>query len=58
MSFDSSLEKFIGGMARISGKLELYNGKPQIVITNPKQFDILYDEEVKLSELPKVDQQR
>ena len=36
----------------------MYKGKPQIVITNPKQFDILYDEEVKLSELPQVDQQR
>jgi hypothetical protein len=47
MSFNPSQEKFIGGMARVSGKLELYKDKPQIVITNPKQFDVLYDEEVK-----------
>jgi hypothetical protein len=56
MSFDPSQEKYIGGMARVTGKLELYKGKPQIVITDPKQFDIIYDEEVKLEELPKVKQ--
>ena len=40
MSFNPS-EKYIGGMAVVTGKIELYKGKPQIVITNPKQFDIL-----------------
>lgn len=53
MGFDALEEKYIGGMAVVTGKLELYNGKPQIVIRDPKQFDILYDEEVKLSELPR-----
>jgi hypothetical protein len=56
MSFDPSPEKFIGCMARVSEKRGLYKGKPQIVIINPKQLDILYDEEPKLSEFPKIDQ--
>ena len=48
--------KFAGGMATVTGKLEVYKGKPQIVITDPKQLLILYDEEVPQSQLPTVKQ--
>ena len=47
-------KKFLGGMALVTGRVELYKGKPQIVITDPKQFDILFDEEVPVSQLPPV----
>ena len=47
MGFNPAQEKYVGGMAVVTGKIELYKGKPQIVITTFLQFDILYDEEVK-----------
>jgi hypothetical protein len=34
------------GVAKVSGKIELFRGKPQIVIVRPEQFIIIYDEEV------------
>ena len=39
-------------MAVVSGKVELYKGKPQIVITAPEQLVIIKDEEVPASQLP------
>jgi hypothetical protein len=47
MGFNPAQEKYVGDMAVVTGKIELYKDKPQIVITNLLQFDILYDEEVK-----------
>ncbi|MGN6400687.1 MAG: hypothetical protein ACTHMD_09545 [Flavisolibacter sp.] len=47
-------KKFAGGMATVTGKVELYRGKPQIVITDPSQFKILYDEEVPASQVPAI----
>lgn len=46
------------GMAVVSGKVELYRGKPQIVITDPKQLRILYDEVVPASQVPQIQQQK
>lgn len=56
LSYNPTDEKYIGGMAHVTGRLELFKGKPQIVITNPDQLKIIFDEEVKLSDLPKVDE--
>ena len=47
-------KKYTGGMAVITGKVELYKGKPQIVITDPKQLSILYDEEVSVPQTPPI----
>lgn len=38
MGFNLSDEKHIAGMAVVTGKIELYKDKPQMVITNPTQF--------------------
>jgi hypothetical protein len=46
---------YSGGMAMVSERVELYKGKPQIVIADPKQLTILYDEEVPVTQLPKKD---
>jgi DNA/RNA endonuclease YhcR with UshA esterase domain len=48
--------KYAGGMAIVTGKVELYKGKPQIVITDPAQLQILYDEEVPAGKLPTIKQ--
>jgi TonB family protein len=45
-------KKYSGGMAVVTGKVELYKDKPQIVINDPQQLQILYDEEVPASQLP------
>ena len=37
---------YISGVAKVSSKVERFKGKPQVVITDPKQLTILYDEEV------------
>ena len=46
---------YVNGFAKISGKVELYKGKPQIVIMNPSQLTILYDEEVPASQVPPIE---
>ena len=46
------------GMAIVSGKVELYKGKPQIVVTDPEQLKIAYDEEVPLSQLPPIEKKQ
>ena len=49
-------KKYVGAMAVVMGKVELYNGKPQIVIADPAQLQLIYDEEVSISQLPPVKQ--
>lgn len=56
LGYNPEDSKFSGGMATVTGKVELYKGKPQIVITDPKQLLILYDDEVPQSEVPIVKQ--
>jgi|GEM_PF-2031757 len=58
LGFDLSDKKLLGGMAVVTGKLQVVKGKPQIIITDPAQLVILIDEEVKSTELPKLDQRR
>ena len=41
------------GMVTVIGKLELYNGKPQVVVTDPAQLKFKYDEEGPLDKLKK-----
>jgi len=43
--------KDAGNKIIVSGKVELYNGKPQIVVKNPRQFQIIQDAQKEL-ELP------
>lgn len=43
------------GMANVSGKIELYGGKPEIIISDPKQLVIFYDEEVPASQVPLIE---
>ena len=43
---------YVNGFAKVSGRVELYRGKPQIVISNPSQLSILYDEEVPAGQVP------
>jgi hypothetical protein len=47
-------KKYSGGMAVVTGKVELYKDKPQIVISDPQQLQILYDEEVPASQMPPI----
>ncbi|MBB1287271.1 hypothetical protein HRH25_23045 [Flavisolibacter sp. BT320] len=42
---------YVNGFAKVSGRVELFRGKPQIVITNPSQLSILYDEEIPVSQV-------
>jgi hypothetical protein len=44
MGYDPSDKKNEGGLAVVTGKLELYKDKPQIVITNPSQLRIIVEE--------------
>jgi len=45
-------------MAIVTGKVELYQGKPQIVISDPKQLVMMYDEEVPAAELPSIEKKK
>jgi len=45
LSLDEKSAK--GNIAWVTGKVELYKGKPQIVITTPEQLDILIDTYIK-----------
>ncbi len=56
LGYDPSDKKYIGSMAKIKGKLELFKNKPQIVILDPSQLLILIDEEVPISQIPPIDQ--
>jgi len=49
-------KKFEHGMAVVTGKVELYKGKPQIIIKDPNQLAIIYDEEVSPDQLPPIGQ--
>ena len=48
-------KKFQEGMAIVTGKVAMYKDNPQIVITDPKQLQMLYDEEVPASQLPAIE---
>lgn len=43
-------------MAVVTGKLEMYKGKPQIVVTGAKHLSVLVDEEVPVAQPPGIDQ--
>lgn len=58
LGFAPEEEKYANGMAVFTGKVELYRGKPQIVITNPEQLKIFYDEEVSSSQIPAKQQRK
>ena len=47
-------KKFADAMAVVTGRVTLYKDKPQIVILDPKQLQLLYDEEVPASQLPAI----
>lgn len=51
-------KKYAHGVAVVTGKVELYRDKPQIVIKDPKQLLIMYDEEVPASELPPIEKKK
>jgi DNA/RNA endonuclease YhcR with UshA esterase domain len=51
-------KKFAGGMAIVTGKVELYKDKPQIVIKDPKQLRIVYDEEVPADQVPAIEKKK
>jgi hypothetical protein len=56
LGFAPEESKYTGGMAIVTGKVELYKDKPQIVITDPAQLQILFDEEVPAGKLPTIKQ--
>lgn len=56
LGFDPTDKKYNGGMAVVTGKIELYKGKPQIVVNDRSQLQILFDEEVDASKIPAIDQ--
>jgi hypothetical protein len=51
-------EKYAQGVVIANGKLELYKGKPQIVINDPRQLGFIYDEEVPSSEVPPIENKK
>ena len=52
LGFDPEESKYAGGTAIVTGKVELYRDKPQIVITDPAQLRILNDEGISNDKLP------
>ena len=52
LGFDPEESKHAGGTAIVTGKVELYRDKPQIVITDPAQLRILNDEGISNDKLP------
>jgi DNA/RNA endonuclease YhcR with UshA esterase domain len=55
--FDYDLDKkeLASGMATVTGKVEIFKGKPQIVIHDPNQVKIFYDEEVPAGQVPPIE---
>jgi len=39
-------KKFAGAITVVTGKVELFKGKPQIVVNTPDQLNLIYYEEV------------
>lgn len=52
LGFDPEEKKYAGVMAIVTGKVELYKDKPQIVITDPAQLQILTDAGFSNDKLP------
>ncbi|RYG29811.1 MAG: hypothetical protein EOO01_37670 [Chitinophagaceae bacterium] len=55
LSYAPEEEPYVNGFTKVSGRVELYRGKPQIVVTNPSQLSILYDAEVPASQVPQIE---
>ena len=51
-------EELPKGIAVVYGKIELYKGKPQIVIKTPDQLMLLRDEEVPADQIPPIDKKK
>ena len=52
LGFDPEESKYTGGIAIVTGRVELYKDKPQIVITDPAQLQILNDSGYSNDKLP------
>jgi len=52
LGFNPEESKYAGGIAIVTGKVELYKDKPQIVITDPAQLQILKDAGFSNDQLP------
>ena len=52
LGFNPEESKYAGGIAIVTGKVELYKDKPQIVITDPAQLQILNDAGFSNDQLP------
>jgi hypothetical protein len=53
--YDPGDKKNVGGIAVVTGKVELYKEKPQIVVNDPSQLRIFVDQEVPASQVPPVE---
>jgi hypothetical protein len=49
-------KKYQQGMVVATGKIKMLQGKPGMVIQDPKQLVFIYDEEVPASEIPPIQQ--
>ena len=54
LTYDISDKKYSQGMAIVTGKVELFKDKPQIVINDPSQLSFIIDEEVPKSQIPPI----
>lgn len=50
-TYDLSKKELASGMVTVTGKLVLFNGKPQVVVTDPAQLKFKFDEEIPLDKL-------
>ena len=58
LSYNPEEEKFAQGFAVVTGRIELYKDKPQIVIKDPKQLVFIYDEEVPADQIPPIEKKK
>jgi DNA/RNA endonuclease YhcR with UshA esterase domain len=58
LTYDLSDKKFAQGFAVVTGKVELYKDKPQIVIRDSKQLVFIYDEEVPADKIPPIEKKK
>lgn len=58
LGYNPQEKKFTQGVAVVTGKIELYKDKPQIVIKDPGQLVFIYHEEVPADQIPPIEKKK
>lgn len=58
LGYNPEEEKYAKGVAVVTGRVESYRDRLQIVIKDPKQLKFIYDEEVPADKVPPIEKKK